>query len=123
SLTSLLGQPLIINFWASWCTPCREEFPAFSAAADRYPDVTFVGITWRDIPDDARTFADEMDADWLLLDGSDNDVGDAYGIRGIPQTLFIAADGVIRQRLYSRFTSEEQLVGFIDDLLAVSEPK
>jgi cytochrome c biogenesis protein CcmG/thiol:disulfide interchange protein DsbE len=113
---------LVINFWASWCLPCREEFPARGAAAERYPDVKIVGITWRDIPDDARDFADEMDATWLLLDGSGNDVGDDYGIRGVPQTLFITPDGVIQQRLYTRFTSEDQLDGFIDDLLAASEP-
>lgn len=118
TLGSLLGQPLVVNFWASWCTPCRQEFPALAAAADRYPDVTIVGITWRDIPDDAREFADEMDATWLLLDGNDNDVGDDYGIRGVPQTLFITPDGIIQQRLYSQFTSEEQLDGYIDDLLA-----
>jgi cytochrome c biogenesis protein CcmG/thiol:disulfide interchange protein DsbE len=123
TLGSLRGQPLVVNFWASWCVPCRKEFPALAAAADRYPEVTIVGITWHDLPDDARAFADEMDATWLLLDGNGNDVGDDYGIRGVPQTLFITPDGVIQQRLYSQFASEDQLDGFIDDLLAASAPR
>ena len=119
SLAKLKGDPLVINFWASWCIPCRKEFPILSDAVDRYPDVKFVGITWRDIADDADTFADEMNATWTLLEG-DIDVGQEYGIRTVPQTFFIEPDGTIQQRLYLEFTSEEQFFGFVDDLVAAS---
>lgn len=119
SLTELEGQPLVINFWASWCIPCRTEFPALADAVDMYPDVTFVGITWRDIADDAQTFADEMNATWTLLEG-DDEVADAYGVRGVPQTLFVLPDGTIQQRLYLEFSSDEQLDTMIDDLVAAS---
>jgi thiol-disulfide isomerase/thioredoxin len=119
SLADLTGKPLVINFWASWCIPCQKEFPILSDAVERYPDVQFVGITWRDIPGDAETFADEMNATWTLLEG-DNGVAEAYGIRTVPQTLFVQPDGTIQQRLYQEFTSEEQFNGFIDDLVAAS---
>jgi thiol-disulfide isomerase/thioredoxin len=121
SLSELEGTPLVINFWASWCVPCQKEFPILADAVEHYPDVEFVGITWRDIASEAQAFADEMNATWTLLEG-DIETGQDYGIRTVPQTLFIEPDGTIQQRLYGEFTSEDQFNGFVEDLVAASRP-
>jgi cytochrome c biogenesis protein CcmG/thiol:disulfide interchange protein DsbE len=103
SLASLSGRPVIVNFWASWCGPCREEFPQFHQLAQeqRGTDLAIVGITYRDIPSDARQFAEEHGGTWTLVKGGDDDpVARAYGVRSPPQTFFIDRKGVIRARAY-----------------------
>jgi cytochrome c biogenesis protein CcmG/thiol:disulfide interchange protein DsbE len=103
SLASLRGRPVIVNFWASWCGPCREEFPQFhQLAAERAgSDLAIVGITFRDIPSDARGFARDHGGTWTFVKGGDEDpVARAYGVRSPPQTFFIDRRGVIRARAY-----------------------
>lgn len=105
-LSELRGEPVVINFWASWCHPCRREFPVLR---EIYEDGTAViGIVFDDIASDAEAFADEMDATWPMAVDEDGAIGRAYGVRGLPQTFFVGSDGTIQDRLY-RFTSEEEL--------------
>lgn len=54
------GRPVVLNFWASWCAPCREEMPAFDTVARRRPEVLFVGVAVRDTEAEARSFAAEI---------------------------------------------------------------
>jgi len=103
ALQSLRGRPVIVNFWASWCEPCRKEFPAFHELAKQHrgDDLAIVGITFRDIPSDARAFARENGGTWTMVKGGDGDpVARAYGVRSPPQTFFIDRRGVIRARAY-----------------------
>ena len=110
SLAEFKGTPVIVNFWASWCIPCRKEFPLFGDARAAYsPDeLAIVGITYRDRPDDARRFAREHDATWTLADGGDGDaVAREYGVRAMPQTFFVDRDGTIVKRYYGAPTRAE----------------
>lgn len=103
SLAGFRGIPVIVNFWASWCIPCRKEFPLFGEARAEYaPDeLAIVGITYRDLPDDARRFARDHDATWTLAEGGDGDpVAKEYGVRAMPQTFFVDRDGTIVRRYY-----------------------
>jgi cytochrome c biogenesis protein CcmG, thiol:disulfide interchange protein DsbE len=118
SLAALRGQPVVINFWASWCLPCRDEFPALADAVEEYPDLAVVGIGFRDIRNDAIEFADEFGATWALLEDEDGDVAKDYGIRAVPQTLFIGPDGVVRDRIFA--FSDDALFSRIDALVASS---
>jgi cytochrome c biogenesis protein CcmG, thiol:disulfide interchange protein DsbE len=102
-LSAYRGKPVIVNFWASYCIPCRKEFPLFreTQAKHRQDDLKIIGITFKDLPGDARRFADEHDATWHLANGGDRDpVGRAYGVRSPPQTFFIDRHGTIVSRFY-----------------------
>jgi peroxiredoxin len=104
------GRPLVVNFWASWCRPCRREFPLFEDARERYRDenLEVIGINVQDITSDAQQFADERDTEWPLLVDEDDVVAHAFGLRSVPETFFIAADGTVVSHVFG-LTSRRQL--------------
>jgi cytochrome c biogenesis protein CcmG/thiol:disulfide interchange protein DsbE len=109
-LSDLAGKPVIVNFWASYCVPCRKEFPTFRAAQSKYraQGLEIVGITFRDLTDDSRRFAEQQRANWLLAKGGDGDpVGRAYGVRALPQTFFIDRNGTIVARYFGAPSGEK----------------
>jgi cytochrome c biogenesis protein CcmG, thiol:disulfide interchange protein DsbE len=102
-LADLAGKPVIVNFWASYCIPCRKEFPTFRKVEAKYraQGLEIVGITFKDLAGDARRFANQQDATWTLALGGDGDpTGRAYGVRSPPQTFFIDRAGKIVSRFY-----------------------
>jgi cytochrome c biogenesis protein CcmG/thiol:disulfide interchange protein DsbE len=94
-LSDLEGQVVVINFWASWCVECRVEHPALRLAWQRYRDrgVTLVGISFQDRPEDSRAYAAEMGGDWPLLQDPGSRTALAYGVYGVPETIFVGRDG------------------------------
>jgi cytochrome c biogenesis protein CcmG, thiol:disulfide interchange protein DsbE len=86
------GRPLIINLWASWCVPCREEMPDLSTFAEENPDIAIVGVAVEDQLDRARAFGDEIDPAYSLAFG-DEAFDEAYPNFGLPVTYFLDADG------------------------------
>jgi cytochrome c biogenesis protein CcmG/thiol:disulfide interchange protein DsbE len=118
-LADFRGRPVIVNFWASWCNPCRQEFPLLQRAlrehrADR---LAVIGVTYRDIPDDSRSFVSQMRATWPQAVDDDRAVAKAYGVRSIPLTFFVRADGTIAARVFG-FTTEAALADPLAKLLA-----
>ena len=96
SLAQFRGQPVVINFWATWCPPCRDEIPRLVEAYEREHDgVAFIAIS--DEPAEVvGPFVKEHAIPYVnLLDGGDR-VASAYGIRALPTTLFISRDGEIK---------------------------
>jgi cytochrome c biogenesis protein CcmG/thiol:disulfide interchange protein DsbE len=98
-LAALKGKPVVVNFWASWCVPCREEFPLFKdklAELGPTDGLEMIGVLYKDEPELAQAFLDDMGATWPTLDDPDGELAKAYRTVAPPQTYFIDADGVVR---------------------------
>jgi thiol-disulfide isomerase/thioredoxin len=90
------GRPVFLNFWASWCPPCREEMPEFDAAARTRSDVVFVGVAVDDDPAAARAFAvEELGISYPVGADADGSISGAYAYRGLPTSWLIGSDGTI----------------------------
>ena len=103
SLESLHGTPFLLNFWASWCTACKEEAPLLEAAYERYEragrGVRVIGIAIQDTPADARRFAQRFGKRYYLaLDTPRGDVSLNWGLYGVPETFFVDARGIITHK-------------------------
>ena len=94
-LASLRGKPVVLNFWASWCNPCKVEAAALEAAYRRYRSqgVVFLGVDYHDVTGDARTFLSHHDVTYTTLQDGSGMVGDKYGLSGVPETFFIDRRG------------------------------
>ena len=110
----LRGTPFVLNFWASWCVPCREEAPLLQRTWERArrQGVLFVGLNMQDVREDARAFLDEFDIDFLNIRDPTNSIARSYETRGIPETFFISARGEIVGHVVG-VVSRQQLVGGI----------
>lgn len=90
------GQPVIVNFWASWCAPCRIEHAALLQLAAR-KGITLYGIDYKDTPDKARAFLTELGDPFGKLDQDQvGRVSIDWGVTGVPETFVIDGKGVIR---------------------------
>ena len=102
-LSDFKGKPLLINFWATDCGPCRLETPELVDLAAKYKDrgLTIIGISISDTPQDMRTFAAEFKVPYPLLVGAGrDDVADALGLgQAIPMSVFVTAAGTVYGRL------------------------
>lgn len=108
-LSDYAGQPVVLNFWASWCNPCREEFPLLVRAQARHRgDYVMLGVDNRDIASDAKQFAAKQHADWPIAFDSSNAIYKAYGTTGLPQTFFIKPDGTIGKRFYLAIRNQSE---------------
>ncbi len=97
-LQDLRGRPVLINFWASWCTPCRREMPLIEQTAAKYSRLTVLLVDERDDRNAARGFVNDLHVRSTVLLDADGAVGDRYGISGLPTTFFIRADGTLEGR-------------------------
>jgi cytochrome c biogenesis protein CcmG/thiol:disulfide interchange protein DsbE len=96
SLASLDGKPRIVNFWASWCGPCREEAPLLQQAADRYDGrLVVLGVDYQDFTGDARKFVRRHGLTYpIVRDGNGGLLG-RWGVTGAPESFFIDGDGKV----------------------------
>ncbi|MCL2526378.1 MAG: TlpA family protein disulfide reductase [Coriobacteriia bacterium] len=98
-LSDYRGTPVVLNFWASWCPPCRAEMPHFQEAFDLHGnDVKFIMLNIDESIEVARAFADELELTFPLYFDESSEGALAYKITGVPETFFIDANGVVTQR-------------------------
>ena len=95
SLADFKGKPVVLNFWASWCDPCKDEAPALVKAQKELERAggTIVGVTVDDSTPDSVAFAKEHGLDFPSLRDVDGELGEEYGRTGVPETFVIDRDG------------------------------
>lgn len=107
------GRPVLLNLWASWCPPCREEMPYLDDAARRHPEVLFLGVAVRDDPAAAATAAHELGVTYAVGADLDGTVDAAFPSPGLPATFLIGSDGTLIGSVYGGLGPED-----IEELLA-----
>ncbi len=119
ALSDLRGKVVVLNFWASWCGPCRVEHPALVRTSERYGEdsVRVVGIVYQDSPENARRFMRQLGGDWTsLLDPATRTAID-FGVYGVPETYFLDPDGRVAYK-HTGPVTWELVSGKVDSLLA-----
>jgi cytochrome c biogenesis protein CcmG, thiol:disulfide interchange protein DsbE len=110
SLADYRGRWVLVNFWASWCLPCREEAPALERFQQQHggPEFTVLGIDSRDLTSDGLAFAREYGLSYPQLRDGDGDAAGDYGTTGVPENFLVDPKGTVRL-LWRGPVSEEQL--------------
>jgi thiol-disulfide isomerase/thioredoxin len=92
------GKPVVVNFWATWCLPCRAELPAFEQVIKSYQgdDLVIVGVDLAEPPDVVSKYVAELGLTYPIALDEDGEVSALYRIQGLPTTLFVGRDGTIR---------------------------
>lgn len=120
SLASYRGRPVILNFWASWCIPCKQEAPMLESVWKRYRSqgLVVLGVDINDVRGEARRFARNNRMSYpLVYDGPGETLTD-YGVEGVPETFFVARNGnLVCERLLSGVHLEQNRDRF-DECLA-----
>ncbi|MBE6587225.1 MAG: redoxin domain-containing protein [Ruminococcaceae bacterium] len=118
-LSDFKGKPVILNFWASWCTPCKKEMPDFNEKYLEYGDeIQFLMIDFAkdDNIEDAKAYVAEMGFAFPVYFDTYGDAAKTYGVIGFPTTVFIDSDGYIMDS-YRGTISEETLLSGINKIL------
>ncbi|MBC8249459.1 MAG: TlpA family protein disulfide reductase [Anaerolineales bacterium] len=118
SLADLRGSVVVVNFWASWCSPCRDEAPVLERVWREYKDkdVVFVGVDFKDVTTKAMAFIEEFDITYPNGPDPYNRISGAYHITGVPETFLIAQDGRLIEWYIGPIT-ETSLRAALEELL------
>ena len=117
------GHVVIVNFWASWCPPCREEAAYLEQTWRKYKDkeVIFVGVDWVDTEKEALAYIKEFDITYINGPDIGTRAAQAYNIQGVPETFYVAKKGELRGVHIGPLKSPE-LDNKIEELLAEQYP-
>ncbi len=108
SLAQLRGSPVVLNFWASWCIPCREKAPLLTAADAKYrpAGLRVLGVVYQDSAENATGFMGRYGQEYPGLLDPDGRTAIDYGVFGIPETFFIDRAGIVRSGQVGPVTAE-----------------
>ena len=117
SLADLKGKPVVVNFWASWCIPCKDEAPSLQKTYEKYRSqgLVVLGVDAQDFHQDARRFVKRFGVTYpVVSDGSGSTLG-KWGVTGFPETFFIGRDGrLVGQRIQGAIHTERNRAAFAE---------
>lgn len=115
-LSDLRGRPVVVNFWATWCGPCRDEMPLLEAAHNRYGDeLAVLAVNYDEPQESVQAFVDELELTLPILLDPRARVQQLYRVRAFPTTYFLDDEGVIRFH-HIGVLNEKQLTGYLNEL-------
>jgi cytochrome c biogenesis protein CcmG/thiol:disulfide interchange protein DsbE len=110
SLSNFKGKPVVLNFWASWCEPCKEELPLLEKSWKRLQaqgkDVVFLGIDFQEANSDAMSFLQQFGITYPAALDANGSVAVKYGVTSLPQTIFINRNGTLMSREPRELTAQ-----------------
>ena len=122
SFEQMRGRPVVINFWASWCPPCRAEHGVMHWAAQKFgKQVQFAGIVYEDSEPNARAFLKANGVPFPEMVDPDKRTAEAYGVTGVPETFFIDAAGIIHGKHMGPIT-QEAIIQEVQGILGEKAP-
>jgi peroxiredoxin len=117
-LSQYRGKVVLLNFWATWCTPCTQEMPAMEKAYDRLKDKGFVVLAVNELEDvnQVKAHIKEHGHTFTVLLDPNNDVANLYGVYGLPVTVFIDQQGIVREYIKGGLLTEERIHRIFEQL-------
>ena len=111
-LSDYFGKPIVLNFFASWCGPCRSEMPAFQAEYNANGDeIVFLFVSLDDTMQDAKDFIDRQGYTFPILHDTNGSAAIAYGVRSIPTTVFISREGHLAAKAVGALSASNLALG------------
>ena len=108
ALSELRGTPVVLNFWASWCPPCRTEAPVLEQSwRDNRNDVLFLGLNMQDLTGEARDYLADFGNTYPHVRDPSNDVARDWGVTGLPETFFLSSSGDVVGHVIGAASSEQ----------------
>ncbi len=118
SLADYAGQPVVLNFWATWCGPCKMEQPVLDWAAENYKGkAVFIGIVFEDTEQNTRRFLEQTGAAYPQVYDPKSTVAVDYAVSGVPETYFINRQGIIVKKYIYPFGSPAEFDEQIKEIL------
>ena len=116
TLSSLRGSPVMLNFWATWCGPCRIEMPFIQEIYDEWQDkgLVILAINIRETSSEVQQFMQSNNFSFPVLLDINGDVSAMYQIHGIPTTLFIDKDGIIKDKRIGSFNNAAEIEDYLN---------
>ena len=114
-LSDLRGKVVLLNFWATWCKPCKEEMPAMQAAYDKFRGEGFVVLAVNEL-EDAEKVIEHIRSHghtFLVMMDHDNRVANRYGVVGLPASFLIDQQGIVREHIFGNLLTEQRIADMV----------